>query len=73
MPSGALGLISIGYHQFSVLPSRAPVIRYLCKRINEDLLRTVRSRILSERKEAEIRRYMIEVLESIDPALVEME
>jgi phosphotransferase system enzyme I (PtsP) len=70
---GALALISIGYRQLSVLPSRAPVIRYLCKRIDEDLCRTIQSKILSERKEREIERYLNEVLESIDPSLIEVE
>ncbi|MER3445565.1 MAG: phosphoenolpyruvate--protein phosphotransferase [Candidatus Dadabacteria bacterium] len=71
--SGALALISIGYRQLSVLPSRAPVIRYLCKRINEDLCRSVQSKILGEKKEREIERYLNEALESIDPSLVEFE
>lgn len=71
--SGALALISIGYRQLSVLPSHAPVIRYLCKRINEDLCYAVQSKILSERKEREIERYLNEVLESINPSLIEIE
>ncbi len=70
---GALALISIGYRQLSILPSRAPVIRYLCKRISEDFCRTVQSTILSERKEREIERYLSEVLESIEPSLIEIE
>jgi len=72
-PSGALALMAMGYRQLSVSPSQAPIIRYLSKRIDDDLLRTVRYKILNERKETEIRGYIIEVLESIDPALINIE
>jgi phosphotransferase system, enzyme I, PtsP len=72
-PTGALALISIGYRRLSVLPSRAPIIRYICKRINEDSFRAVQSKILSERKEREIERYLNEVLESLDPNFIEVE
>ncbi len=71
-PSGALASIAIGYRRLSVSPSQSPVISYICRRINEGFLKDIRKVILSERKETEIRGYMIEALESIDPALIDM-
>lgn len=72
-PSGALSLLSLGYKQLSVSPANVPTVRYLCNRIDRDLLNTVRHKILNIRKKSEIERYMIETLESIDPALIEIE
>lgn len=72
-PSGALSLLSLGYNNLSVSPSNVPIIRYLCNRIDKDLLNTVRHKILKMRKKSEIERFMIETLESIDPALIEIE
>lgn len=72
-PSGALSLLSLGYNQLSVSPSNVPTVRYLCNRIDRELLNTVRHKILNIRKKSEIERYMIETLESIDPALIEIE
>ncbi len=72
-PSGALSLLSLGYTQLSVSPAYVPTVRYLCNRIDRDLLNTVRHKILNMRKKSDIERYMIETLESIDPALIEIE
>ena len=72
-PSGALSLLSLGYTQLSVSPSNVPTVRYLFNRIDKDLLNTVRHKILNIRKKSEIERYMVETLESIDPALIEIE
>ena len=72
-PSGALSLLALGYNQLSVAPSNVPTVRYLCNRIDKDLINTVRHKILNIRKKSEIERYMIETLESIDPALIEIE
>ena len=72
-PSGALSLLSLGYTQLSVSPANVPTVRYLCNRIDRDLLNTVRHKILNIRKKSDIERYMIETLESIDPALIEIE
>lgn len=71
-PSGALALVALGYRQLSVLPSRAPAIRYLCKRIDEGFLRGVRVKILNEKNDREIESYLNETLESIDPILIEI-
>jgi len=72
-PSGALCLLSLGYNQLSASPANVPTIRYLCNRINKDLLNTVRHKILNTRKKSDIERFIIETLESIDPALIEIE
>lgn len=72
-PTGALGLISLGYRQLSVSPSHAPVIRYLCRGIDEDLIGRIRSNILIEKKESEIKRYLFDVVESIDESLLEVQ
>ena len=70
-PAGALALVSLGYSNLSVSPSRAPVIKFLSKRIDKGLLGDVRSTILGERKLSEIKGYLSDVVESIDPALLE--
>jgi phosphotransferase system enzyme I (PtsP) len=70
-PAGALALVSLGYSNLSVSPLRAPVIRFLSKRIHKGLLGDVRSTILGERKLSEIKGYLSDVVESIDPALLE--
>ena len=72
-PSGALSLLSLGYTQLSTSPANVPTIRYLCNRIDKDLLNTVRHKILNTRKKSEIERFIIDTLESIDPALIEIE
>ena len=72
-PSGALSLLSLGYNQLSVAPSNVPSIRYLCNRTDKDLLNTIRHKILNIRKKSDIERYIVETLESIDPALIEIE
>ncbi|MEQ9618761.1 MAG: phosphoenolpyruvate--protein phosphotransferase [Deltaproteobacteria bacterium] len=71
--SGALGLIALGYRQLSVSPSHVPYIRHLCRKIDKHTLSAVRRDILTFRKKNEIERYLIEVLESVDPALIEIE
>jgi phosphotransferase system, enzyme I, PtsP len=70
-PAGALALVSLGYSNLSVSPSRAPVIKFLSKRIDKGLLGDVRSTILGERKLSDIKGYLSDVVESIDPALLE--
>lgn len=72
-PSGALGLIALGYKQLSISPSHVPYIRYLCKKVDKYLLGTVKRDILNIKKNTDIERYLIEALETIDPALIEIE
>jgi phosphotransferase system, enzyme I, PtsP len=72
-PSGALCLLALGYRRFSVSPSHVPVIRYLCNRLDEKVLDSVREETLSITKRSDIERHLIETLEQIDPALIEIE
>jgi len=72
-PSGALSLIALGYRQLSVSPSHVPYIRYLCKKLDKYMLGTVRRDILNIQKKSDIERYLIEALETVDPALLEIE
>lgn len=70
--SGALILLSLGYRVLSVSPTRAPVIRYLVNNINTSLLEEIKKKILFEKKEKEIQRYLSEVIENIHPTLSEL-
>ena len=72
-PAGALSLLSLGYKRLSLSPSHVPAIRYLCNRLDNGILESVRSRTLSITKKSDIERHLIEALESIDPALIEIE
>jgi len=72
-PSGALCLIALGYRQLSISPSHVPYIRYLCKKLDKYMLGTVKRDILALKKKTDIERYLVETLESIDPALLEIE
>ena len=72
-PSGALGLIALGYRQLSISPSHVPYIRYLCKKLDKYKLGAVKRDILDITKTSDIERYLIEALEAIDPALIEIE
>lgn len=72
-PSGALALIALGYKQLSVSPSHVPYIRFLCSKVDKYILSTLRRDLLNMRKRTEIERYLIETLESVDPALIEIE
>lgn len=71
--AGALCLIALGYKQLSVSPSHVPYIRFLCKTVDKYILGTVRRNILGMKKRNEIERYLIETLESVHPALIEIE
>ncbi len=72
-PSGALCLLALGYRHFSVSPSHVPVIRYLCNRLDKNVLDSVRAKTLHINKRSDIERHLIETLEQIDPALIEIE
>ncbi len=72
-PSGALILLSLGYRNLSVSPVKVPLVRYLIQKFDHKLLDQVRTEIITQKKEAEIARYIHEVLQSIDPSLVELE
>lgn len=72
-PSGALCLLALGYRRFSVSPSHVPAIRYLCNRLDKKVLDSVRAKTLHINKRSDIERHLIETLERIDPALIEIE
>ncbi|MBW1989972.1 MAG: phosphoenolpyruvate--protein phosphotransferase [Deltaproteobacteria bacterium] len=72
-PAGALALAAVGFSSFSVAPSRVPLLRYIMRRVNQDLLRRVGATILSLPREREVHRYLTQVLEEIDPILLELE
>ncbi len=72
-PSGALILMALGYKNLSVAPSRAALVRYMANKLDNNMLNKVRSEIITQKKEAEIERYIYEILEDIDPTLVEIE
>lgn len=72
-PSGALGLMALGFKQLSVSPSNLPYVRFLSGKVDRLLLSSVRRDILNLKKNSEIERYLIETLESIHPALIEIE
>lgn len=72
-PAGALILLSLGYKNLSLSPSSAPVIRFLSNRVDQSLLNEVWCKISVMKKEREIERYLVDILESIDPALIRIE
>lgn len=72
-PSGALILLSLGYRNLSVSPSKVPLVRYLTKKFSYEVLEQVRSEIITQKKEVEIKRYINEVLQRTVPALLELE
>jgi len=72
-PSGALILMALGYKNLSVAPSRAALVLYMANKLDNNMLNKIRSVIITQRKEAEIERYIYEILEDIDPTLVEIE
>lgn len=72
-PAGALALLALGYRRLSVLPTRAPLVRRLCKRASPEQLEQVRRGILSERKGTDVQRLLSDWLGRIDPILSEVE
>ena len=70
---GILALMALGYRNFSVLPSRYHLLKHLSSLMTPKLLEQVRRKILSEKQELEIKRYLNEVLETLDPKLIELE
>ena len=45
----------------------------MANKLDNNMLNKIRSEIISQKKEAEIERYIYEILEDIDPSLVEIE
>ncbi len=72
-PAGALALISLGCRQLSILPVRAPTIRFLISKLTHPLLEKVQQSILGAVRQKDIESYLNEVLESLEPQLLETE
>ncbi|NIP29934.1 MAG: phosphoenolpyruvate--protein phosphotransferase [Candidatus Dadabacteria bacterium] len=70
---GALLILSLGYRNISVSPLQYPYIKYLVNRLDHKLLRKVRNNILKLNKESEIRRYINDILSTLEPKLLEIE
>ena len=71
--SGALALIALGYRHLSVLPSKIPLIHYLCKHLKTEKLKEVQTYLLKENNETEIKRYLSDLIQTLDPKLSEIE
>ncbi|MBI9074165.1 MAG: phosphoenolpyruvate--protein phosphotransferase [Desulfatibacillum sp.] len=72
IPGGALALCALGYRHFSVPPFQAPGIRYLIQNVSHDFLDEVAQKILSLSHEKDIRAYLEQCIEQIDPLLLEI-
>lgn len=72
-PAGALQLIALGYRHLSLSPSHIPAIRFLLNRLEKFSLNKIKYKILKARRQPEVQRYLVDALESIDPALIELE
>lgn len=72
-PAGALALAALGCFNLSVLPSRIPVIRYLFEKLDLKELPAIKSRILMEKRQQNIEQYLNDILQIIDPKLLEID
>ena len=72
-PAGALILLSLGYKHLSINPSSAPIIRFLINKVSDKMLKEVWSEISVKKKESDIERYIADILESIEPALLRID
>ena len=72
VPSGTLLILALGYRHLSVSPIRFPCVKFLCDRLSEETLGEMRSKILRMRKESDIERHVKDVLNSIDPMMLEV-
>ncbi len=71
--SGALALIALGYRHLSVQSYKIPLIHYLCKHLKAEKLREIRTFLLKENNETEIKCYLSDLIQSLDPKLAEIE
>ncbi len=72
-PAGALALAALGYTNFSVVPSRVPVVRYLVRRVTAEVRRKVGAQILILPREGQIRHLLNTMLAEMDPLLLEVD
>ncbi len=73
VPSGTLLILALGYRNLSVSPLRFPYVKFLSDRLSEQMLEEIRSQILLFKKESDIERYLKDILNSINPMLLEVE
>jgi len=73
VPSGTLLLLALGYRHLSVSPLRFPYVKFLSDRLSERMLEGIRSDVLLLTKESDIERYLKDILNSINPMLLEVE
>ncbi len=73
VPSGTLLILALGYRHLSVSPLRFPYVKFLSDRLSERMLEEIRSDLLLLSKESDIERYLKDVLNSINPMLLEVE
>lgn len=66
-------LTAIGCRTFSILPLKAPVLRYLIGALTSSRLKKIQKKILKSPRQNETKAYLKEVLEEIAPQLLEME
>ena len=72
IPGGALALCSLGYRHFSVPPFQAPGVRYVIQSVSQTFLDEVAETILCLSHEKDIRVYLEQCIEQIDPLLLEI-
>jgi phosphotransferase system, enzyme I, PtsP len=72
-PVGILILLALGYRDFSVVPSKMHLIRFLCNRLSEAELERIRLRILKEPQTKELKYLLQDELNKLDPVLLEVE
>ncbi len=72
-PSGTLLILALGYRHLSVSPLRFPYVKFLSDRLSEQMLEEIRSDVLLFSKQSDIERYLKDVLNSINPMLLEAE
>ncbi|MYK48829.1 MAG: phosphoenolpyruvate--protein phosphotransferase, partial [Candidatus Dadabacteria bacterium] len=73
VPSGTLLILALGYRHLSVSPLRFPYVKFLSDRLSEQMLEEIRSHVLLLKKESDIERYLKDVVNSINPMLLEAE
>ena len=73
VPSGTLLILALGYRHLSVSPLRFPYVKFLSSKLSERMLKEIRSHVLGMTRESDIERYLKDILNSINPMLLEAE
>ncbi|MCY4262377.1 MAG: hypothetical protein OXC97_03555, partial [Candidatus Dadabacteria bacterium] len=66
-------ILALGYRHLSVSPFRFPYVKFLSSKLSEPMLEEIRAQVLKLTKESDIERYLKDVLNSINPILLEAE